>query len=259
MTCQEGITLLPPETLSHVFQIVSEDAAEDSVRAAVNLSHVCRSWRRLALGTPRLWTRVELWGRWEKIVAFLERSKASLIDIYLMPPRKEWSLKDKLQDILPPDGKDEALSAYRSCIGSPDSDNYQFHATLETTRLKLNATLDAAAAHTPRWRSFNCHGLTWMVELSKINRLLEIIDAPNLQFLSTKTITNNPLPFLSSLHLMASLTPNIEQIQPGILSRLTSLRCEIANGLHSSRMFETCSHIPLLSRTIRNAFQHSKA
>ena len=195
---------------------------------------MCRSWRRLALGTPRLWTRVELWGHWEKITAYLERSKALLIDVYLTPPRKEWSLKDKLEDILPPDVKDEVLSAYRSRIGPPDSEDYHFHATIETNRLKLNTTLDAAAAHAARWRSFTGHGLTWMAELSKINQFLEGIDAPNLQFLWTKSITSNPLPSLSSLHLVASLTPKIEQIQPGILSRLVSLRCEIENGPHSS-------------------------
>ena len=90
MTCRDGIALLPPEILGQVFEIAIELVKPDAVRMAISISHVCQSWRTLAVGMPSLWTTVELWGCWEKITTFLERSKHSLIDIHPFPSQREW-------------------------------------------------------------------------------------------------------------------------------------------------------------------------
>lgn len=54
-----AISMLPTEVLQEIFlQAVMSDSAQSLVCATV--SHVCRSWREMALGYPRLWTHLPM-------------------------------------------------------------------------------------------------------------------------------------------------------------------------------------------------------
>ena len=107
-----GIRVLPPEILSSVFEF----AAQDQLAVSVHISHVCRSWRNLAIGTPRLWTTIELCGSVERVDALLERSKAALLDIRMHP---------------------DVENDWQNCP-------------------ILIQSVSAAAAHGKRWRTFTC-------------------------------------------------------------------------------------------------------
>ncbi|KAJ3524158.1 hypothetical protein NM688_g8609 [Phlebia brevispora] len=50
------IGFLSPEILSYIFQFV---AADDTSLCLRSVTHVCRHWRRVALGDPRLWTTID--------------------------------------------------------------------------------------------------------------------------------------------------------------------------------------------------------
>ncbi|KAJ7462144.1 hypothetical protein FB451DRAFT_958239, partial [Mycena latifolia] len=58
---------LPPEITSEIFiyclptsQMARERNTVNPHEAPMLLSHVCRAWREIALGTPALWTTMEL-------------------------------------------------------------------------------------------------------------------------------------------------------------------------------------------------------
>ncbi|KLO15478.1 hypothetical protein SCHPADRAFT_938710 [Schizopora paradoxa] len=81
------ISSLPPEVLEHVFKRVAFDtAAEERPFIALSLSHVCRSFRRVALDCSHLWTGLSRrMGR--PRIDFLEecirRSKSQPLDVVI--------------------------------------------------------------------------------------------------------------------------------------------------------------------------------
>ena len=91
----EGVATLPSEILAMVFIFVLEDANTPStaVLAASKLSHVSRTWREIAVNTPQLWTRIELWTSLDQVHASLERSKAVPIHISLTPGIDYYALR----------------------------------------------------------------------------------------------------------------------------------------------------------------------
>lgn len=69
------------ELLAHIFSL----GAEDDAMFPVNVSHVCRAWRRLALHTPSVWRRIALDSRLEMWSQRILRAKACTLDIQLAP------------------------------------------------------------------------------------------------------------------------------------------------------------------------------
>lgn len=72
---------LPPELLALVFVL----AAEDDVMAPMIVSHVCRSWRYLALHTPSLWRRISLDPRLRMWTERIPRARACTFDVEILP------------------------------------------------------------------------------------------------------------------------------------------------------------------------------
>lgn len=94
------------------------------------VSQVCRHWRTVALETPSLWTKIEIscmdQSPYEKVTAFLERSKSLPLDIYI--------------DSEPPDDL------------SDDEDVPE-----ELSKVDLDRLLALLVPHVPRWGSLEVH------------------------------------------------------------------------------------------------------
>ena len=78
------ICRLPYELLAHTFVL----GAESDPMLPVTVSHVCRTWRRLALRTPALWRRVTLDSRLDMWNERIRRAKACPLEVQLVP----WSI-----------------------------------------------------------------------------------------------------------------------------------------------------------------------
>ncbi|KII83026.1 hypothetical protein PLICRDRAFT_494663 [Plicaturopsis crispa FD-325 SS-3] len=70
---------LPPELLSHIFALGSQM----DTMLPVDISHVCRAWRYIALHTPPLWRRISLDLRTDMWAERMYRAKACTFDIEL--------------------------------------------------------------------------------------------------------------------------------------------------------------------------------
>ncbi|CAE6411798.1 unnamed protein product [Rhizoctonia solani] len=112
-----NINRLPTELLSKIFEIASEE--QDG--AIIELSHVCSHWRRVALFSPRAWSKVTADmspafndPKVEKALAYLARSGACPVDV-------------------------QVIASY--------GDSYD----------PSNGIMDALYSHIPRWRSFSFH------------------------------------------------------------------------------------------------------
>lgn len=97
----------PPEILSEIFsRCVLGTVCLDDVRvftAPWSLTHVCQTWRQLALGMPTLWNDLSILAlryspkRWEYMKSilkvFLARTSTSLISLEIMVPY-DWDRRD---------------------------------------------------------------------------------------------------------------------------------------------------------------------
>ncbi|TFK40640.1 hypothetical protein BDQ12DRAFT_601305 [Crucibulum laeve] len=72
---------LPIEILAHIFVLGSED----DFMFPVTVSHVCRSWRNIALNTPSLWRRIFLNPKEHMWRERIRRARACSLDIQLLP------------------------------------------------------------------------------------------------------------------------------------------------------------------------------
>ncbi|KAH7909432.1 hypothetical protein BJ138DRAFT_1155292 [Hygrophoropsis aurantiaca] len=87
------INWLPAELLIHIFVFSTTVNADASKKLSfntfpINLSHVCRKWRQITLSTSSLWSNILYQtNRWysEPLETFLERSRASVLDITFAP------------------------------------------------------------------------------------------------------------------------------------------------------------------------------
>ncbi|KAJ7056411.1 hypothetical protein C8F01DRAFT_1372931 [Mycena amicta] len=74
------VNRLPPELLAHIFVLLSEECLVYDTSWVSACSHVCASWRQIALNTPTLWTKVVLTSQaWTDCC--LERSKSALLKV----------------------------------------------------------------------------------------------------------------------------------------------------------------------------------
>ena len=80
LTSDQGVNVIPPEILSSIFEFTAHD---QPLKVAIHLSHICRSWRELAIGTPNLWTTIELQGSRQRVAMQLERSKWALLNVHI--------------------------------------------------------------------------------------------------------------------------------------------------------------------------------
>ncbi|KZP24159.1 hypothetical protein FIBSPDRAFT_930115 [Athelia psychrophila] len=79
-----GIYTLPVEILMAIIQVGCIPFCAQDERFEVLVSHISSHWRQVALTTPSLWTtirRVERCNRLDRIAAYLERSRSSLINL----------------------------------------------------------------------------------------------------------------------------------------------------------------------------------
>lgn len=80
-----GINSLPDELLSLIFEAGSDpsDIELGVDRFPITISHVCRHFRQVALGTPRIWTAVCPLQKPDELAAYLKRSKAAKLYVTL--------------------------------------------------------------------------------------------------------------------------------------------------------------------------------
>lgn len=86
------IARLPPELLSEIFVwLVSKFEIRDfgdkgwarpSYHRWLIVTFVCRRWREIALRTPRMWNKIILHGKFERITTFLQRSAQAPLEVY---------------------------------------------------------------------------------------------------------------------------------------------------------------------------------
>ncbi|THH04775.1 hypothetical protein EW146_g10086 [Bondarzewia mesenterica] len=103
------ICRLPPEIISRIFLLINDPPTRFTHRPSrrispipttfslgwIQVTHVCRYWRRVALENPSLWTRIcfVLGRNWTD--AFFERSKSSLITVQRRPQTfYDWAFYD---------------------------------------------------------------------------------------------------------------------------------------------------------------------
>ncbi len=81
-----GINSLPDGLLSLIFEARSNpsDSYSGKNNLAITVSQVCQHFRRVALGTERIWTAVNIMQKPDELAAYLERSKSAKLQF---PPR----------------------------------------------------------------------------------------------------------------------------------------------------------------------------
>ncbi|CAL1712520.1 unnamed protein product [Somion occarium] len=116
---------LPAELLAYIFIL----GAQDDPLFPITITHVCRSWRALALQTPSLWRIVSLDNRLRLWNEYIRRSRACTLDIRLVPQSR------KNNGSSSPDPRSRAHGRYY--LAAQSVQNY----------------LHCAAPHISRWRS----------------------------------------------------------------------------------------------------------
>ena len=197
MTCSQGIATLPPEILSMVFEFVVQD---QQWKMAIDLFHVTKSWRDVAIGTPTLWRTIEVWGNQERLHTLLERSKSVLIDVRLH---------------LPVD-----------------------HDTQINLALSHDQSVVAVLACSVMWRSFTCNARAVLRSYNghPLQELLTQINTPNLRHVSVPAIDDMTFPHLPALcsldlsmfELLSSPDGSTRTI--GLIGQLLHLSCNASPG-----------------------------
>ncbi|PPR07153.1 hypothetical protein CVT24_010701 [Panaeolus cyanescens] len=104
---QTSISFLPPELLREIFLYLRDEWPSSIFETSsvprvkfgwINVTHVCRFWREVALQYPQLWTQVDVGlANWAEMV--LERSKGADISLEILP-NIETSAQRVLWDVL---------------------------------------------------------------------------------------------------------------------------------------------------------------
>ncbi|KAF9648601.1 hypothetical protein BDM02DRAFT_3269399 [Thelephora ganbajun] len=119
---------LPPETLAIIFQYVLDDcfgpnsAPREDFYKWTAITRVCRYWRESALSFATLWSTVSM-GNLPAAVISIERSRGTLLDIYVPSHQPLNGVWDKIRDHMPRVRKLAAkvyhLDTLKTSLGSP--------------------------------------------------------------------------------------------------------------------------------------------
>ncbi|KLO12274.1 hypothetical protein SCHPADRAFT_905287 [Schizopora paradoxa] len=74
LTVAQGLASLPDEVLSNIFILAQRSEKKGRAEFSIALSHVCRRFREISIGTPSLWNSVALMMPKEMTLTFLQRS-----------------------------------------------------------------------------------------------------------------------------------------------------------------------------------------
>ncbi|KIM52242.1 hypothetical protein SCLCIDRAFT_1223925 [Scleroderma citrinum Foug A] len=107
-----AVSRLPSDVLALIFEECHQSNPQwtgvlcllGQLPVEVRLSHVCSQWRGVALATPSLWSsiRFPFEQREDSLLEYLERSRGSLLDVYLGPWAKYPNLERTLTTVLVP-------------------------------------------------------------------------------------------------------------------------------------------------------------
>lgn len=98
-----GIAELPDELLALVFELAYDNDTDGS-HLAIQLSHVCRRFRAVALHTPRLWSTLAASQRPDEYQTFISRSRTADLTIIVDFPFRKPSfmlIADFMNDVFP--------------------------------------------------------------------------------------------------------------------------------------------------------------
>ena len=98
------ISSLPEEILAIIFETghVASSVEKTNRPFEIRVSHVSQRWRNIALQTPRIWTnicRVSYQQCLDSITAYLERSKAVTLDLYISTGSQDGNLHEDIMII----------------------------------------------------------------------------------------------------------------------------------------------------------------
>jgi len=127
----DAIDTLPFEITALIFEF----AVSQNVRAAIDLSHVSRGWRDIALRCRVLWNTIEIPGRLDEVLALLEQSRSILIHVILRQRIHYLPYEDLLSLVKPHSHRWRSLSiTFQEPVYANITD--QFLDTLDTPRLE---------------------------------------------------------------------------------------------------------------------------
>ena len=193
---------------------------------AVNVSHVCREWRRVAINTPNLWTNIALVhfpdrDPLKKLGVYLNRSKCAPLDI---------SITQYLPSSVDSDDDMEVLDA--SCIPrKPTNPGHprQPCSPNNLTKSQLAKFLCMVAPHTCRWRRLSVDMAQFSFLYMVLMTLSEQHAAPILETLElrceqypehclslspahTEELARRPLPFNGNTPKLRNVTLGVARL-----------------------------------------------
>ncbi|KZP22123.1 hypothetical protein FIBSPDRAFT_1043826 [Athelia psychrophila] len=95
-----SISSIANELLSRIFTLATHDSHDpyDAILYPIIVSHVCATWRQVALSTSELWTSIILthpspWSQLSRTIAYLSRSRRRPLSLFLdfRDPAWDWS------------------------------------------------------------------------------------------------------------------------------------------------------------------------
>ena len=136
------VNKIPPEVLTLV---PDHWEGSDGDEALINLTHVCRGWRKLFISHTSLWTRLDCMNV-DKTRAYIERSKTSPLEIYLKDANNTFCLVEAFLLAVPHIGRLRELSV----SGNPApvlpvlAEHFSCHVPL-LSKLDINLVCDQAS------------------------------------------------------------------------------------------------------------------
>ncbi|TDL17472.1 hypothetical protein BD410DRAFT_794306 [Rickenella mellea] len=97
-----GMNSLPDELIRRIFEVRygPHHIPPPYFDMPMELSHVCRRFRSIALHTPRIWTKLCNWQPYRQLEMYMERSKAADLSIYIFSSSSEGFHSDLIPEFL---------------------------------------------------------------------------------------------------------------------------------------------------------------